>query len=111
MLALLMAAQLTAASVASLPGADRPLVSRNGLNFAPSACRAGVTTAAGPGEVSLLRPQDRAAAKIRPLGALPKANKEIAILRLVEGCNVPVVVSYNVEQDGHFAPPTTADAK
>ena len=50
----------------------------------------------------LLRPQDRAAVRFARLGDLPKANKEIAVLRTVAGCTVPVGVSYGVEGDGRF---------
>ncbi len=51
----------------------------------------------------LLRPQDRLAIQMRRLGDLPKANLEIAVLRTVAGCAVPVGVKYEVEGDGRFA--------
>jgi hypothetical protein len=122
MLALLMAMSVTAASPADLTviapltpmtraSSSKAIVLRNGLNFRASACHAGVTEAALPGAATLLRPKDRAQARIKPLGELPKANEEIAILRMVEGCDVPVVVSYSVEGAGHFAPPSPGDGK
>jgi hypothetical protein len=37
------------------------------------------------------------------LGDLPKANKEIAVARTVDGCAVPVGIAYQVEGDGRFA--------
>ena len=52
--------------------------------------------------VLLLRPQDRLAIQMRRLGDLPKASKEIAVMRTVAGCAVPVGVSYGVERDGRF---------
>ena len=53
--------------------------------------------------VLLLRPQDRKAIRLKKLGDLPKANKEIAVLRSVDGCAVPVGIRYSVEGDGRFA--------
>jgi len=35
-------------------------------------------------------------ASMAPLGALPKANHEKAVLRTVDGCTAPVVVGYQV---------------
>jgi len=35
-------------------------------------------------------------ARISPLGALPKANHEKAVLRTIDGCAAPVVVGYQV---------------
>lgn len=102
MIALLLAMSV-AASTPQAAAPDRPLVFSNRLNFVPSACRAGVTTASGAGPTALLRPQDRAAVKARRLGDLPKANKEIAINRSVSGCSAPLIVSYEVEGNGHFA--------
>jgi hypothetical protein len=103
MLALLLAMSVATTTPPTATASDRPLVFRNGLNFVPTACRAGVTTAAGAGPTALLRPQDRAAVKARRLGDLPKANKEIAINRSVSGCSAPLIVSYEVEGNGHFA--------
>jgi hypothetical protein len=40
---------------------------------------------------------------VKRLDTLPKANHEKAVLRTVDGCSAPVVVSYGVERDGHFA--------
>lgn len=51
----------------------------------------------------LYRPQDRERTRFRRLGDLPKAHKEIAVLRSVGGCAVPVGIRYNVEGDGRFA--------
>jgi hypothetical protein len=103
MLALLLAMSAATASpapaIAALP--DRPLVFRNGLNFIPSACRAGITVAGGP--TALLRPEDMAQVKPRRLGDLPKAHLEIAINRMVAGCSAPVIVRYDVEGDGRAA--------
>jgi hypothetical protein len=104
MLALLLAMNVAAAAApapAFATAQDRPLIERNGLNFVPSACRAGVTTAAGPG--ALLRPQDRAALQFRKLGDLPKARLEIAVNRTVGGCAAPLIVRYDVEGDGRAA--------
>ena len=53
--------------------------------------------------VLLLRPQDRKAIRLKKLGDLPKANKEVAVLRSVDGCAVPVGIRYSVEGDGKFA--------
>ncbi|HEV2532708.1 hypothetical protein [Phenylobacterium sp.] len=102
MLALLMATHIATAGAPAI-AVDKPLISRNGLNFIPSACRAGVTVAAGPSAAALLRPQDRGAAKIERLGDLPKAHWEIAINRTVSGCAAPLIVSYEVQGDGRFA--------
>lgn len=103
MLALLLAMSVATTTPPTVATQDWPLISRNRLNFAPTACRAGVTTAAGAGPAALLRPQDRAAVKARRLGDLPKANMEIAINRSVSGCSAPLIVSYEVEGNGHFA--------
>jgi hypothetical protein len=122
MLALLMAMSVTAAppgltTIAPLTLASKAALPLNSiivgkrLNLRQSACRAGVTEAALPGATRLLRPQERAGAQVKPLGELPKANEEIAILRMVEGCDVPVVVSYSVEETGRFAPPAAGDGK
>ncbi|THD77462.1 MAG: hypothetical protein E7812_16185 [Phenylobacterium sp.] len=97
MIALLLAASLTAAAPAPAPSvssAVRPLIQRNGLNYIPSACRAGVTVAASPEAWS---------PKIRRLGDLPKAHLEIAVNRTVGGCAAPLIVQYDVEGDGRAA--------
>ena len=79
--------------------ADRvPSVQPEALCKSPPAIQ---TSAADP--ILLLRPQDRLAIQMRRLGDLPKANKEVAVLRKVAGCAVPVGVSYGVEGDGRFA--------
>lgn len=64
----------------------------------PAGCRLGPVAAMGPG--ALMRPQDWRAARPVKLGALPKANYEIAIDRRVRGCPAPVIVRYSVEGDG-----------
>ena len=69
------------------------------------ACQDGRMETADPVDPALLRPQDRARVKFRRLGDLPRANKEIAVLRQVRGCTAPVVVSIGVELDGRFAGP------
>ena len=51
----------------------------------------------------LLRPQDRKNIRMKKLGDLPKANMEVAVLRSVGGCAVPVGIRYSVEGDGKFA--------
>jgi len=57
MIALLLAMSVTAAAPPVAAAPDRPLVFRNRLNFVPSACRAGVTTASDAGPATLLRPR------------------------------------------------------
>lgn len=75
-----------------------------GPTLAKPACQAATIQTAAPVDPALLlRPQDRARVKYRRLGELPKANHEIAVLRQVEGCTAPVVVSYEVELDGRAA--------
>jgi hypothetical protein len=105
MIAVLLA--LSVSTVAASP-LDRPLAQRNGLSLAPTACRAGVTTAA---DESLLRPQDRAELRLRKLGDLPKAHHEIAIHRTVMGCVAPLIVRNDVERDGRFAAPSAGGEK
>ena len=91
MLALLLAAQLSA-------GTAQPTLHRRDFIEPPRVCAgAGVTLAARPGPASLLRPGDRKDARPRRLGDLPSANHELAVLRSVAGCTVPVVVRYDVE--------------
>lgn len=49
-----------------------------------------------------------AAPRAKRLGDLPRANWEIAVLRLdANGCQTPVVVSYGVELGGKSAPAET----
>jgi hypothetical protein len=99
MLALLMATHLAAAATPPAIAIDKPLISRNGLNFVPSACRAGVTVAANP-SVAL---RDQKTPGVQRLGDLPKAHLEIAVNRTVSGCAAPLIVRYAVEGDGRFA--------
>jgi hypothetical protein len=101
MIAAVLALSISTAAAAASSPLDRPLVQRNGLSFAPTACRAGVTTAA---DESLLRPQDRAELRLRNLGDLPKAHHEIAVNRTVMGCAAPLIVRYDVEGDGRAVP-------
>ena len=83
---------------------DLTVIRGFGPTIARPVCRnATIETAAPIDPALLLRPQDRAQVMFRPLGELPKANKEIAVLRQVQGCTVPVVVSYGVELDGRAA--------
>lgn len=103
MLALVLALGVATAAPPQAPPI-RIIIDRHGMNLRASVCRAGVITASGPGAISLLRPQDRAEVKRRRLGDLPKAHKEIAVERTVDGCPAPLIVSYDVEGDGHFAP-------
>ena len=78
MIALVLAAQIAAAS--------QPLL-RSPLADIPAACRLGrLVTRAAPGEVRAQR-----------LGDLPRAREEIAVDRRVNGCQVPVIVRYDVE--------------
>jgi hypothetical protein len=93
MLALLLAGAVAAAQPPARPPGSHTLWSgSHGLTLQPSRCRApGVQAArAGPAE-------------FRKLGDLPKARLEIAIERSIEGCPAPVIVRYDVEEDGSFA--------
>ena len=72
-----------------------PLILAAGLAVAPPssqivprACPSGMAHAADP--ASMMRPQDWPAARARRLGDLPKAKAEYAVMRLVDGCMVPV---------------------
>ena len=102
MLALLLASQIATAGLSPPAPAfaiDKPLISRNGLKFIPSVCRAGVTVAADP-SVAL---RGQTTPGVQRLGDLPKAHLEIAVNRTVSGCAAPLIVRYAVEGDGHFA--------
>lgn len=90
MIALLLAAQVSAASAAPSPSITlaRPDILRNTFAPVPAACRAGVTAVAGAG-----------VARVWKLGDLPKAHEEIAIYRTVGGCPAPLIVRYDVERD------------
>lgn len=99
-----MFAALLAASLATAAGPQLQVVRGFGPTLAGPACHNATMETADPVDPALLlRPQDRTAARFRQLGDLPKANKEIAVLRQVRGCTVPVVISYGVELDGRAA--------
>ena len=112
MITMLLAAQLSAAIVGGMP-ADAvqpdvrlraaPTAARNGLPVQPQVfCQpGGAMQTSGP--ALLLRPQDRKNLRVRKLGDLPKANKEVAVARTIGGCAVPVDIRYSVEGDGRFA--------
>ena len=113
MLAILLAAQLSAHLAGPLP-AD--VVSPNATVFrhlgpnrthfvSPRViCPAnGAMQTSTPAPALLLRPEDRAAVMGRKLGELPRANLEYAVERSVGGCVRPAVVRYAVEGDGRFA--------
>lgn len=88
-----MFALLAAMTVAATPTADpRPHMSV----FDPAARAACKSN--GRYEVAdpALLYRDDGKARMSPLGALPKANHEKAVLRVVDGCTAPVVVGYQV---------------
>jgi hypothetical protein len=92
MLVLFTAATVTAA-IAAGPTADpRP---RN-FTLAPTAVQACKTN--GRYEIAdpALLYRNDGKAKMSVLGALPKANHEKAVLRVIDGCTAPVVVRYEV---------------
>ncbi len=113
MIALLLAAQLSAAMPADPADIAPPdaavlrpapaAFGRRGLPVHPEV----LCPSTGPTEAStpsmLLRPQDRRDARAKKLGDLPKANREVAVARTIGGCAVPVGVRYSVEGDGRFA--------
>lgn len=71
---------------------------------APVACEPHAAMQTSLGDPALLlRPQDRAAAVVRRLADLPKANLEYAVERSVDGCSRPAVIRYQAEGDGRFA--------
>ena len=102
MIALLLAAQLSAAT-AAVP--DIPLVQRRrGVVAPPTLCDTSHALQTGYAAPALLmRPQDKVVASARRLTDLPKANREDAVMRTIAGCPVPVAIAYGVEGDGHFA--------
>jgi len=61
-------------------------------HIVPRACPSGMAHAADP--TMLMRPQDWPAARARKLGELPKAKAEYAVMRLVDGCMVPVLARF-----------------
>jgi hypothetical protein len=80
MIALALAAGLLAAPPSPL------LVSR--------ACPSGIAHASNP--ASLMRPQDWPQARARNLRELSRAKAEFAVMRLVDGCMVPVPAQLRV---------------
>jgi hypothetical protein len=60
-----------------------------------AACRSHGVMQTSEGRPALLY-RDDGRARFVPLGALPKANHEKAVLRSVNGCATPVVVRYQV---------------
>jgi hypothetical protein len=109
MIAMLLAAQLSAEIMHGVP-ADQlttiKLVPAWRQAFEPQAAcpsQGALQTSDPATPALLLRPQDRKTIRLRKLGDLPKANKEIAVLRSVDGCAVPVGIRYSVEGDGKFA--------
>lgn len=80
MIALVLAAGLSVA-----PPSPHPM---------PRACPSGLANAAGP--TMLMRPQDWPHARARKLGDLPRAKAEFAVLRLVDGCMVPVPAGFRI---------------
>ena len=88
-----MLALLAAITVAATPTADpRPHMTLFDPAARPACKSNGRYEIADP---ALLYRQD-GKARISPLGALPKANHEKAVLRVVDGCTAPVVVGYQV---------------
>lgn len=117
MLALLLAAQLSAEIVRPMPVEvvlpTDPVAARIRLVQQPQevfgrprlACpsQGAMQTSDAAEPALLLRPQDRRSVRLKRLGDLPKANKEIAVERSIGGCAVPVAIRYGVEGDGRFA--------
>jgi len=122
MIAMLLAAQLSAEIMRGPAAADPPvgavmfgpaqvtsikfLPSRRLTLVAPQAIcpsQAVMETSDAATPALLLRPQDRKNLRMRKLGDLPKANMEFAVARTVGGCAVPVGIRYSVEGDGKFA--------
>jgi hypothetical protein len=93
-----MLAILVAAAVLGVPPPDAPA---SLLGEAPPAMRA---RACGLWDAKPVR-RTAPPPKFRKLGDLPKANLEIAVLRLdPNGCSVPLIVRHEVEGDGRTAP-------
>ena len=113
MLAILLAAQLSAQLAGPIPAdvvSPNVTVYRragpNRTNFlSPQiVCPAnGAMQTSGPAPALLLRPQDRKAVTAHKLSELPKANLEYAVERSVGGCVQPAVVRYSIEGNGRFA--------
>lgn len=81
MIALVLAAGLSAASPTLTPGA------------AAACSRIVAQIAYAP--ALLMRPQDWAAARPRKLGELPDARREYAVMRTVGGCMLPAPIGYH----------------
>lgn len=91
MLAILAAATIGAATAA----ASGPSVNPRAFNVTPAAQACKSNGRYQIADRALLYRQD-GKARTSALGALPKANHEKAVLRVVEGCTTPVVVGYEV---------------
>ena len=89
-----MIAILLAAGALALPN-PAPLA-------APPLCK-GVATLRASAAAPALLVRPRTEARALKLTDLPKANKEIAVARSIDGCAIPVGISYRVEGDGRFA--------
>jgi len=88
-----MLALLAAMTVVATPAADaRPRMAMVDPATRPACKSNGRYEIADP--ALLYRHDDKA--RISPLGALPKANHEKAVLRTIDGCAAPVVVGYRV---------------
>ena len=97
--------------IALLLAAGTALLANNAPVSPQTVCKGQpVVQTSGVDPALLLRPQDRAAVQFKRLGDLPKGHKEVAVLRVVAGCVVPVGVSYQGDGDGRFAS-GPADAK
>jgi hypothetical protein len=88
-----MLALLAAMTVAAIPAAD----ARPRMAMVDAAARS-VCKSNGRYEIAdrALLYRDDGTARMSPLGDLPKANHEKAVLRTVDGCAAPVVVGYQV---------------
>ncbi|MEO8114283.1 MAG: hypothetical protein ABI655_07885 [Phenylobacterium sp.] len=93
-----MIALLIASSLAAMPF-DRPSLTLTERICPPQGAMQ--TSATSP--ALLYRPEDRQRTRFRRLGDLPRANLEIAVVRSVGGCAVPVVIRYDVQGDGRAA--------
>jgi hypothetical protein len=101
---MLLAAQLSAPPVGDIPADVLVTPPRSFFARPQVVCRPqGAMHTSDGAPALLLRPRDRQAVRMRKLGDLPKANKEIAVARTVAGCAVPVGIRYQVEGDGTFA--------
>lgn len=97
-----MFALLAAASVAAAPAPDGDLASRRIVTVESPLIRG---RDCGLWDAQPVR-REAPTARSQPLGDLPPANLELAVLRLdSDGCSVPVIVRRNVSGDGRFASP------